>query len=395
MISVCLLVLTGAAAFAFYTYVGYPLLLMGLAVVRRRRSPVVPLAEWPRVTVVLPVHNEEAVIRGTLENLLELDYPPDRRHILVVSDASTDRTDAIVKEYAGRGVELLRLPSRRGKTGAENAALPLLGGEIVVNTDASVRVERGALRPLIASFADPSVGVASNRNVSVAPGTYHPNYAESWYVGYEMRVRDLESQVSGIVGAAGCLYAARLPIQKQLLPEGLCRDFAAGLIAWELGWRAVSVPEAICFVPRLSSLRQEYRRKVRTMTRGMDTLRFKRALLNGFRYGLFSWILASHKVCRWLLPPVGVLALVALMCLAPSAPPARWGLGLAGVVGLCAALAWWWPARWPLPMLLAVPAYLVMGNVAVLHAFVRVVRGDGAPTWEPTRRGVGGPATVG
>src|SRR5256712_5049963 len=98
MISVCLLVLTGAAAFAFYTYVGYPLLLMGLAVVRRRRSPVVPLAEWPRVTVVLPVHNEEAVIRGTFENLLELDHPPDRRHILVVSDASTDRTDSIVKE---------------------------------------------------------------------------------------------------------------------------------------------------------------------------------------------------------------------------------------------------------------------------------------------------------
>src|SRR2546425_10120065 len=274
MTSLCLAVLGATVAFALYTYLGYPLLLMLLRVLRRTRPPVAPLAEWPSITIVLPVFNEEAVIRNTLENLLQLDYPADRRQILVLSDASTDRTEAMVSEYARRGVQLLRMPRRRGKTAAENAALALLRGEIIVNTDASVRVERGALKPLIASFADPTVGVASNRNVSVAPGTYHPNYAESWYVGYEMRVRDLESQVSGIVGAAGCLYAARLPIQKQLLPEGLCRDFAAGLIAWELGWRAVSVPEAICFVPRLSSLRQEYRRQVRTMTRGMDTLRF-------------------------------------------------------------------------------------------------------------------------
>src|SRR2546428_5756824 len=64
-ISVCLLVLTGAAAFAFYTYVGYPLLLMGLAVVRRRRAPVVPLAQWPRVPLVLAVPTERACIPGT------------------------------------------------------------------------------------------------------------------------------------------------------------------------------------------------------------------------------------------------------------------------------------------------------------------------------------------
>src|SRR2546430_2729593 len=207
-------------------------------------------------------------IRDTLENLLRLDYPAERRQILVVSDASTDRTDAIVGEYASRGVELLRLPHRRGKTGAENAALPVLRGEIIVNTDASVHVERGALKALIAHFADPTVGVASNRNVSVARAQ-HPNYAESWYVGYEMWVRDLESRVAGIVGAAGCLYAVRAPIHMRLLPESLSRDFAAGLVARELGWRAVSVREAGCFAPRVSSFRRGYSGQGPTLTRGM------------------------------------------------------------------------------------------------------------------------------
>ncbi|PYO84819.1 MAG: hypothetical protein DMD65_02345 [Gemmatimonadetes bacterium] len=394
MTAVCLWALCGVGGFVFYTYLGYPLLLMILAAVRRRHSPVAPLTEWPRISIVLPAYNEEAVIRDTLENLLRLDYPADRRQILVVSDASTDRTDAIVGEYASRGVELLRLPHRRGKTGAENAALPVLRGEIIVNTDASVHVERGALKALIAHFADPTVGVASNRNVSVARAPQHPNYAESWYVGYEMWVRDLESRVAGIVGAAGCLYAVRAPIHMRLLPESLSRDFAAGLVARELGWRAVSVREAVCYVPRISSLRREYRRKVRTMTRGMETLYRERQLLNPVRYGLFSWTLASHKVCRWVIPHLGIVALGALACLAWIAPWARWALGFAGFAALCAVVAWFWPEGRRLPKVVAVPAYLVMGNLAPLHASLRVARGEGAPTWEPTRREAAQPAVV-
>ena len=394
MTAVCLWALCGVGGFVFYTYLGYPLLLMILAAVRRRHSPVAPLTEWPRISIVLPAYNEEAVIRDTLENLLRLDYPADRCQILVVSDASTDRTDAIVGEYASRGVELLRLPHRRGKTGAENAALPVLRGEIIVNTDASVHVERGALKALIAHFADPTVGVASNRNVSVARAPQHPNYAESWYVGYEMWVRDLESRVAGIVGAAGCLYAVRAPIHMRLLPESLSRDFAAGLVARELGWRAVSVREAVCYVPRISSLRREYRRKVRTMTRGMETLYRERQLLNPVRYGLFSWTLASHKVCRWVIPHLGIVALGALACLAWIAPWARWALGFAGFAALCAVVAWFWPEGRRLPKVVAVPAYLVMGNLAPLHASLRVARGEGAPTWEPTRREAAQPAVV-
>ena len=393
MSSLCLSLLGVAVAFALYTYLGYPLLLLLGAALRRRRA-VAPLSDWPNISIVLVVYNEEALIGSTLENLLQLDYPTDRRQIIVVSDASADRTEAIVGEYAGRGVQLLRMPRRVGKTAAENAALPLLRGEIIVNTDASVHVERGALKPLMASFVDPTVGVASSHYVSVARIEEHANYGESWYVGYDMWVGHLESRVSGIVGAAGCLYAVRAPIQMHVLPEGLSRDFAAVLLARELGLRAVSVRDAVCFVARLPSLRQEYRRKVRTITRGWHTLSFKRQLLNPFGSGpgVFSWILTSRKICRWLMPHVGVLALAALVCLVPSTRWAGWGVGLAAIAGLCAALGWWWPEGRPLPKLCAVPAYVVIGNLAALHASIRAARGERTPIWEPTRRDGGRPA---
>ena len=388
MISICVWLLGVALAFAAYTYVGYPLLLGLAGLFRRGRPAAASPAEWPSISIVLPVYNEEAVLCQTLENLLRLDYPADRRQILVVSDASSDRTDAIVREYAGRGVELLRLASRGGKTAAENAALPLLRGEIIVTTDASARPERGALKPLIASFADPTVGVASGHYVSVARVDGRANHGESWYVGYDMWVSLLETRVGGIPGAAGCFHAVRAPIHLRVLPEDISRDFAAALLAREHGLRTVSVESAVCTVPRVPSLRKEYRRKVRTIVRGWHTLHFKRALLNPFRHGFFSWILVSHKVCRWVIPHVALPALVALVCLAQAYWWARWGAGLAAAAGLSAALAWSWPENRRLPKLVALPAYLVMGNLAALYASARAVKGERTPVWEPTRRDV-------
>ena len=386
MTSIPLYVLAAVFTFAVYTYLGYPLVLLLLAALRRRRPGPGELAEWPRITVVLPVHNEAGVIGDTLDNLLQVDYPADRREILVLSDASTDDTDAIVMRYADRGVRLVRMPTRMGKTEAENTALPLLQGDIIVNTDASVRVDRAALKHLIACFADPTVGVASSHNVSVGRVATHANSAEASYVGYDMWVRDLESRVSGIVGAAGCLYAVRAPLQTQALPSAHCRDFAAALLARELGLRAVSVRGALCFVPRTTSLRQEYIRKVRTITGGMETLYGKRALLNPFRYGVFAWILASHKLCRWLVPHAAVLALAALAALAGTTPWVGWGLGAAAFAGVCGVVGWRWPEEWRLPRVLALPAYLVIGNLAALHASIRAVRGTSIPIWDPTRR---------
>ncbi len=369
-----------------YAYVGYPAVLWIIATLGRRRpDPPVP-DEWPAITIVLPVYNEEDVIAGTLESILALDYPADRRHVLVVSDASTDGTDAIVKQYADRGVELVRLAERGGKTAAENAARSHLRGEIVVNTDASVRLRRDALKPLIGAFGDPTVGVASGRDVSIGDGTITANVGEAGYVGYEMWVRGLETAVAGIVGASGCFFASRAELHREIVPEALSRDFAVPLIAQEHGCRSVSVNDAVCFVPRTDSLRREYRRKVRTMTRGLDTLFYKRTLLNPIRHGTFAWMLWSHKLARWLVPWSALVGGVVTVALAFSHPWLWWVVGPAAFVPFLATIGWFWPAERRLPTLLGVPSYGFFGMVAGLHAWIGAVGGNAVPTWEPTRR---------
>jgi len=384
------ILLAASLGLCLYSSVGYAALLKLLSVLRRFPRPAAQPATWPRISITIPVYNEAAVIARTLEAILAVDYPADRRQILVVSDASTDGTDEIVSRFAapGGGVELLRLPERHGKTAAENAARPYLTGEIIVNTDASVRVDPQAVTRLVAAFADPSVGVASGRDVSVAHGDDRTNPGEQAYVGYEMWVRGLERKVDGIVGAAGCLYAIRRDLHMGPIPEGLSRDFGAALVAREHGYRSVSVPTAMCYVPRSSSLRAEYRRKVRTIARGLRTMWYKRALLDPTRQGLFAWMLWSHKLSRWLAPWTLLLATLALAALAPSHWWAAATLALGGAAALVTVIGWVWPEERPLPRLIALPAYAVSGNVAVLQAWIRALGKQRTTLWEPTRRGM-------
>ena len=371
-----------------YAYAVYPLLLWIMG--RGRRPPGHDAGghDWPLVSISIAVYNEEAQVRELIKSLLALDYPRDRLQILITSDGSTDATDSIVSEYAAQGVELLRMPERGGKTKAENAASERLRGEIIVNTDASTRILPGALKPLIAAMRDPKVGCASGRDVSHGSDTGNANRGESGYVGYEMTVRDLETAVSGIIGASGCFYAIRADLHRVSLPDTLSRDFAAALKAQEFGYRAVSVPTALCLVPRGQSLKKEYRRKVRTIARGMRTLWYKRRLMNPLREGVFAWMLISHKVVRWMIPWAGLTALAALAVLAPTYGWAALLLGAAIVVLALAAAGWLISERPRVPKVLSVPAFLVAGNLAAAHAFVRVLFGGTDAVWEPTRREV-------
>lgn len=382
---VALVVIAAPAAIFGYAYVGYPLALVALTRGRKNRESSPP-GELPSVTITVPVYNEERNLAEVLEALLAQDYPAEKRHILVISDASTDRTHDIAASYADRGVELLRLPERRGKTAAENAADAVVRSELIVNTDATVRLAPSALRTLVCAFADPTVGVASGRDVSTGVRGSEANRGEGGYVGYEMWVRGLETRFHSIVGASGCFYATRRHLYDGGFPEGLSRDFASALIARRRGYRAISVQDAVCLVPRTASLRSEFRRKVRTMARGLQTLWYMRALLNPLIYGRFAFCLISHKLCRWLVSLLLPLSVAGVALLSPSYTAARVALGALVLGGASVLIAVRWPERRRVPAVLALPAFGFASSVAGFLAWMRALSGQASAVWEPTRR---------
>ncbi len=367
------------------TYLVYPAILALLAGGRDLDRPSDP-SVWPLTTIAIPAYNEEAQIRGALEAVLAQDYPADRRQVLVLSDASTDRTDAIVREYEAQGVELLRMPVRGGKTAAENASCALIRGSIVINTDASIRLHPAMMRELVLHMQDPTVGVASSRDVSISARDATANQAEAGYVNYEMAVRALETRTGGIVGASGSGYAIRTELHMIPVRDDLSRDFSAALTARRHGYRAISVDEAICYVPRTSGLKREYTRKVRTISRGMETLYSNRELLDPERHGAFAFKLISHKILRWLVPHSAVLGVVGLVILSRH----NWlaAVLVFGFVALClgAFAVSRLPEGKPVPRLVSLVAFALSANMAVIHASWRFTIGHDDHIWEPTRR---------
>jgi len=368
-----------------WAYAGYPAVLWLASRFKPAPGTLPDPSSWPLISITVPAYNEAARIRSTIDSLLAIDYPADRRQIVIVSDASTDDTDRIVAEYASRGVELYRVAQRGGKTAAENAAAASLRGEIIVNTDASIRIQPHSVKALVRAFQDPSIGVASGRDISVGAES-EGNRGESGYVGYEMWVRDLETRLGGIVGASGCCYAARAEIQRTVLRDDLARDFASALIARRLGLRAVSVSEATAVVPRTPSLRAETTRKARTMAQGLETLRYGASLMNPLRYGAFALALLSHKLARWLVYLSAPFALIGLAWLALTSRVALVLLLAIAVGTMMGIVAMRRPAGRRVALPFALAGFALASTLGGLRAWLLAMRRQRLPMWEPTRR---------
>lgn len=362
-----------------YAYFGYPLLLKLADAVAPWPVHRGDVAWTPRVTVLVPAYNEAGVIGGKLDNLLGLDYPRDRLQIVVVSDGSTDGTNALLKEAARDDrLTAVLLPERRGKANALNQGLLRATGDIVVFSDSSIMLDPQALRAIVRPFADPEVGCVSGEDHIPEGG------GEGMYGRYELFLRNRESAIGSIVGASGSFYAQRRGLCEPFV-DGLAPDFLSVLNTVEAGYRAVTEPAAFGFMTAVKHPGDEFRRKVRTLLRGITTLWVKRGLLNPFRYGRFAWVLFSHKVMRWLVPLFMLLALLANLALAGHPFYAFMLVLQLAFYGL-ALLAWFQVSGLQDRIYGRVPLYFIAANLAVLFAWFKFLLGTRQELWEPSRR---------
>lgn len=363
-----------AVALVVYAYAGYPLALLVISKIRRReveRQRITPF-----VSMIIAAHNEELRIRDKIDNTLAQDYPQDRLEIIVASDCSTDGTDSIVGEYADR-VRLVRAPERRGKEAAQQLAVLAARGEILVFSDAATALASSGVSSIVANFADRSVGCVSSidRYVDADGATS----GEGAYVRYEMFLRMLETRAGSVVGLSGSFFAARREVCKRWAPDRQS-DFNTLLNSIELGLRGVLDPDSVGYYRSIANPGREFQRKVRTVVRGIAVLAPSLRYLNPFRFGLFAWQLASHKVCRWLVPFGMIAALVSNLMLA-NTPLYQATLFLQAAFYLIALAGFWTEAR-----ALRLPAFLCVANVAVLLAWLRFARGERIALWNPSTR---------
>lgn len=368
--------------FVVYAYVGYPLALKVLSRIRSR--PVRKGDIIPTVSFVITAYNEERRIRDKIENTLKLVYPQEKLEIIVASDGSSDRTDEIVMSFESRGVRLVRATRRGGKEATQQMAVAASRGEILVFSDVATAVAADAVARIVRNFHDPTVGCVSSVDRFIdAEGRVS---GEGAYVRYEMFLRGLETRVGSLVGLSGSFFAARRSVCREWAAD-LQSDFNTLLNAVKAGLRGVSDPEAVGYYRNLTDERKEFDRKVRTVQRGIAVFMRGRALLNPLRYGLFSWQLLSHKLCRWLVPFAMIAALVSNACLALESA-SYLALLCLQVAFYVVALAGLWLGSFPGSRLIKLPSFLFLVNLSILKAWYRYLKGERLVKWDPSMRPV-------
>lgn len=127
-----------------------------------------PLPYYPKVTIVVPAHNEDVVIAQTAKAILDMNYPHDRVELLLFADNCSDNTYAeclsvqAMPEYAGRNLTIIDRTGTGGKAGVLNDALEMARGEYICVYDADAMPEKNALYFLVKEvIKDPERHVAS------------------------------------------------------------------------------------------------------------------------------------------------------------------------------------------------------------------------------------------
>lgn len=370
-----------SAIAVIYAYFGYPFILFVLSYYRNHTVER-DSRYRPKVSFIVTVYNEEKRIEDKITNTMALDYPADKLEIIIASDASTDATDEIVSSR--KELKLVRSPERKGKEYAQKCAIDESTGEILVFSDVATILQKESIRNIVANFADELVGCVSSvdrfmeKNGSIS--------GEGAYVRYEMFLRALESRVNTLVGLSGSFFAARRIVCNDWAVD-LQSDFNTVLNSMRLGLRGVLDPNSPGYYKSIANEKKEFDRKVRTVLRGISVMAKNLPLLNPFKYGLFSWQLASHKLCRWLVPLFLVTAFFSNFFIIYSGQIYLLLFLIQIIFYLFAGAAILFPENFKKAnKLFRIPYYFMMVNFAIGAAWWKYFKGQRAVFWQPSER---------
>ena len=255
-------------------------------------------------------------------------------------------------------------------------------GSVIVFSDVATKIEPDALKKMMMNFADPAVGCVSS--VDRVIGSDGKPCGEGAYVRYEMWLRNLEAQVSSLVGLSGSFFAARKEVCQDFSPD-MQSDFRTVLNSMRIGLRGVSDSDVVGYYPDVANPSREFDRKVRTVLRGMTVFFRNIEFLNPFQYGLFAYQYCCHKLMRWLVP-FFLLSGLFTNIIAAFEEPIAIILLLLQLTFYGLAIMGWYIKGLQSFVVVKIPLYFVSVNMAIAVAWWRYVRGKRMVMWVPSQR---------
>lgn len=369
----------------FYTYLGYPVLLRGIAFFISKRRQIDD-KHLPSVSMLIAAYNEEATIEEKLKNCLAIDYPQDKLEIIIGSDGSKDRTNEIVGKYASQQIHLVVSQERQGKAAVLNKLAQLAQGKIFVFSDANSMYRRDAIARLVPHFADDQVGGVCGRLVLLNKNGQIEAGGERFYWDYENYLKYLEGKIKTVFGANGAIYAIRRELFKTLPRDKVVTDdLLIPLSIAQRGYDIVYEKEAQAYEFAAPDLKSEFKRKVRIGAGNFHGMREILPLLSPLR-GFISFGLWSHKIIRWMVPFLLIVMFVSNLMLW-EVPLFYNTLFTLQTLFYALAFVAWILGRFDIHVpLLIYPYYFVVVNLALLIGFFKFLTHTQKPAWSRVER---------
>lgn len=379
----------------FYTYIGYGMLLWVLVKMKRFvKGKAVKAAlpadeDLPHVTFMVCAYNEQDVVDMKMENTLQFDYPHDKLHIMWVTDGSTDATNDRLSRYPG--VEIVFSPERKGKTAALNHGISMVKTDLTIMTDANTMVNPEAVREIVRCFQDPQVAcVAGEKRVMARHEGQAAAEGEGLYWKYESALKKMDSELYSAMGAAGELNAIRTRLYQPMPENALLDDFVMSMRMVDQGYRIAYSPDAYAMEYGSADLNEESKRKRRIAAGGLQSIWWLRSMMNPLRNPMVAFQFLSHRVLRWSITPVALLALIPLnvalvMMKAGTVYNIIWALQL--LFYLAAFIAWIMERQGRKNKLLYVPYYFLFMNLNVFKGMKYLCSHQSSGAWEKAKRG--------
>ena len=375
----------------FYTFFGYGILLYLLVRLKRVFKPTArkkyEFDELPTCTLIVAAYNEEDFINEKIKNTLELNYPKGKLELVFVTDGSSDRTPQLVAEYSE--ITLLHEDGRKGKISAVHRAIEQVSTEVIVFTDANTFLNADALVLMCRHYADAKVGAIAGEKRVLIEEAADATAGEGFYWKYESKLKEWDSELYSVVGAAGELFSIRKNLYQPVPVNSVLDDFMISMRIAEKGFQIIYEPEAYALESSSANITEELKRKIRIAAGGIQSVIWLKSLLNPFSLPILSFQYISHRVLRWTITPaLMILTFLLNIWLVAEQSGLIYLLLLLGqlVFYIAAYLGRVMETQKIKVKLFFIPYYFCVMNYAVMAGLIRYFFGEQSVIWEKAVR---------
>ncbi|WP_034832339.1 glycosyltransferase family 2 protein [Endozoicomonas numazuensis] len=309
-----------ASFIVIYHHVGYPVALKWLAKRGQTTPPpyyhrhyrISPLDHMlPRICLIMPAHNEAAVITDKIHNLGAIDYPENKLKIIIVCDGCTDDTAELSRRAASQienchlDIEVVEKPQNCGKVAVLNEAISLCQCDVVALSDISALLSTDSLLIAAAQLSYEETGVVC--------GSYHffhsLSVGEQAYWRYQRQIKTQESSLGATLGVHGAFYAFRRRLFEELPPDTINDDFTLPVSIVMQGYQCLYDERIMAVELEQACNEMDFSRRKRIAAGNVQQAIRHIGLLHP-RFGRIAFNFFSGKFLRPLMPVFFTLVLL-------------------------------------------------------------------------------------